>query len=118
MRLLASATLLLFLSIPGCSSAPEGSGGQTLEAAGKCACGGAGCTCIRGLCGGTRECGCAGTNVDCLCAKKICKSAGVNFCCSGSHADGGKQRCNSTCACTDVKGKCACSVSCGCKWKR
>ena len=106
---------ILLLALTACA----GGGSAELAAAGKCACGGAMCGCIKPLCGGTRECGCAGTKLDCRCPAKLCKSAGTNACCSGTHADGAaKQRCNSHCACTSVKGACACSVSCACDWKR
>ncbi len=76
-----------------------------------CGCGGAGCHCIRPLCGGTADCPCRG--VDCACPK-ACKCAGVTACCFGSHADGPLQRCQSHCDCKVAAGNCGCSVSCGC----
>ncbi|HEX7899993.1 MAG TPA: hypothetical protein VF950_19660 [Planctomycetota bacterium] len=106
--------LVLLAGLWGCGPVREDEG---LGAAGKCACGGAKCGCVKPLCGGTRACGCAGTKVDCQCAPKLCKSAGTYACCNGSHAQGGKQRCDSTCACATTKGACACSASCACAWK-
>lgn len=116
MRWLVPAILALAW-LGGCA-APEGGGSEELGAAGKCACAGKGCRCINALCGGTRSCGCSATGVDCRCPAKICKSAGTYACCSGTHAHGDKQRCNTTCACTTVPGACACSVSCACGWKK
>jgi len=82
------------------------------------ACGGDGCHCIRPLCGGLRGCSCASQAVDCGCSKKICRFAGTNWCCFGSHEDAGKQRCQTTCDCKYEQDKCGCSVSCNCSKKK
>lgn len=110
-RILATAVLLGAL---GCAQAPAAPPTTAESAVKPCACGGDGCACIRPICGGTRACACAGRGTDCACSKKICRSAGVNYCCSGSHADGRLQRCNGHCGCQHPKGSCACSASCGC----
>lgn len=79
-----------------------------------CGCKGDGCGCVRPLCGGTRLCGCKAMLTDCACSRALCRFAGVEWCCSGSHADGEIQRCQTTCSCKHPQGGCACTVSCTC----